>query len=43
MTLLALVGALYFMVCGGPYGLEELPRKVGFGAAVAVLLATPLV
>jgi amino acid transporter len=43
MTLLSLVGALYFMVCGGPYGLEELARKVGFGGAIAVLLATPLV
>jgi amino acid transporter len=43
MTLLALVGALYFMVSGGPYGLEELAKKVGFGAAIVVLLATPLV
>ncbi len=43
MTLLPLVGALYFMVSGGPYGLEELAQKAGFGAAVVVLLATPLV
>lgn len=43
MTLLPLVGALYFMVSGGPYGLEELAQKAGFGAAIVVLLATPLV
>jgi amino acid transporter len=43
MTLLPLVGALYFMVSGGPYGLEELAHKVGFGTAIAVVLATPVV
>jgi amino acid transporter len=43
MTLLPLVGALYFMVSGGPYGLEELAQKVGFGPAIGVLLVTPLV
>jgi len=42
MTLLPLVGALYFMVSGGPYGLEELAEKVGFGPAIGVLLATPV-
>ncbi len=41
--LLSLVGALYFMVSGGPYGLEDLVREVGFGVGVAVLVATPLV
>jgi len=40
--LVSLVGALYFMVSGGPYGIEELARKVGFGAAIVVLVATPL-
>ncbi len=43
MTLVALVGALYFMVSGGPYGLEDLVRKVGFGVAIVILLATPVV
>jgi amino acid transporter len=43
MTLLPLVGALYFMVSGGPYGLEELAHKVGFAAGMAVLVATPVV
>jgi amino acid transporter len=42
MTLVPLVGALYFMVSGGPYGLEELAHKVGFGAAIGVLIVTPL-
>jgi amino acid transporter len=41
MTLLPLVGALYFMVSGGPYGLEELVQKIGFQASIAVLLVTP--
>jgi amino acid transporter len=43
MTLLPLVGALYFMVSGGPYGLEELAHKVGFGVAIVVLVMTPIV
>src|SRR5580700_5058377 len=43
MTLLPLVGALYFMVSGGPYGLEELAQTVGFGWAIVVLVATPVV
>ena len=43
MTLLSLVGALYFMVSGGPYGLEELAKNVGFGVGIVVLVATPLV
>ncbi|MGO8992796.1 MAG: APC family permease [Polyangiaceae bacterium] len=43
MTLLPLIGALYFMVSGGPYGLEELAHKVGFGTGIAVLIATPFV
>jgi amino acid transporter len=42
MTLLSLVGALYMMVSGGPYALEELARDVGFGPAIVVLLAVPL-
>jgi len=43
MTLLSLVGALYMMVSGGPYALEELARDVGFGPAIAVLLLVPVV
>jgi amino acid transporter len=43
MTLVPLVGALYFMVSGGPYGLEELAHDVGFRAAIAVLAVVPIV
>ncbi len=43
MTLLSLVGALYFMVSGGPYGLEELAKKVGLGVALVLLILVPLV
>jgi len=43
LTLFPLVGALYFMVSGGPYGLEELAHKLGFGAAIVVLLVTPVI
>jgi amino acid transporter len=43
MTLLALVGALYFMVSGGPYGLEDLARAVGWRGAIVVLVLTPIV
>jgi amino acid transporter len=42
MTLWPLVGALYFMVSGGPYGLEELAQDVGFGEGIALLAVTPL-
>src|SRR5271154_3204953 len=42
MTLVSLVGALYMMVSGGPYALEELARDVGFGPAIVVLLAIPV-
>lgn len=38
----ALVAATYFMVAGGPYGLEELVQKTGFGVAIGVLVVTPL-
>src|SRR5580698_814143 len=43
MTLVALVGALYMMVSGGPYALEELARDLGFGPAIGVLLLVPVV
>lgn len=39
----ALVAATYFMVSGGPYGLEDLVQKTGYGAAIAVIVVTPLV
>lgn len=43
LTTLPLVAATYFMVAGGPYGLEQLVQKAGATHAVVVLLITPLV
>jgi amino acid transporter len=42
LTLAPLVAATYFMVAGGPYGLEELVHKSGYLAAIAILLLVPL-
>jgi amino acid transporter len=38
-----LVAATYFMVSGGPFGLEDLIGAIGYRASMAVLLLTPLV
>jgi len=43
LTLWPLVAATYFMVCGGPYGLEELVGKAGYRGALIAILVTPLV
>jgi amino acid transporter len=43
MRLLPLVGATYFMVAGGPYGLEDVIGKAGYGMALVLLLGIPLV
>jgi amino acid transporter len=43
VTLLPLIAATYFMVAGGPYGLEDLVKYTGYFAAIGVLLLTPLV
>jgi amino acid transporter len=43
LTLWPLVAATYFMVCGGPYGLEELVAQAGYRQTLLVLLITPLV
>lgn len=42
LTLLPLIAATYFMVAGGPYGLEDLIGKAGYRAAIVILLITPL-
>lgn len=41
--LAALVASTYFMVCGGPYGIEELVQRTGFGMAIVVITVTPFV
>jgi amino acid transporter len=43
MRLLPLVGATYFMVAGGPYGLEDIIGDVGYGRALLLLLIIPLI
>jgi amino acid transporter len=43
MRLLPLIGATYFMVSGGPYGLEDIIGNAGYGRALLLLLVIPLV
>ena len=42
LTVLSLAAATYFMVSGGPYGIEELVQDSGYGLALVILLLTPL-
>jgi amino acid transporter len=41
MRLLPLVAATYFMVAGGPYGIEDILGGAGFLKAILILLALP--
>jgi len=41
MRLLPLVAATYFIVSGGPYGLEDIIGMAGFGRALLLLAAVP--
>ena len=41
MTLLGLVAATYFMVSGGPYGLEDLIAQTGYGWGILILCLVP--
>ncbi|HLJ90682.1 MAG TPA: APC family permease [Candidatus Angelobacter sp.] len=43
LTVLPLVAATYFMVSGGPYGLEELVQNSGYKIGLAILILTPLI
>ena len=43
MRLLPLVAATYFMVSGGPYGIEDILGGAGFLRAIVILLALPVV
>jgi amino acid transporter len=43
MRLLPLIVATYFMVSGGPYGLEDIIGKAGYGRALLLLALVPLV
>ena len=42
MRLLPLIAATYFMVSGGPYGLEDIIGGAGYGRALLILLIIPL-
>lgn len=42
LTFLPLVAATYFMVAGGPYGLEELVGAAGYKVTFLILLLTPI-
>lgn len=42
MRLLPLIAATYFMVSGGPYGLEDIIGKAGYGRALLLLLVVPM-
>jgi amino acid transporter len=42
MRLLPLIGATYFMVAGGPYGLEDIIGDAGYGRALLLLILIPL-
>jgi len=42
MTLAPLIAATYFIVAGGPFGLEDIVAKSGYSSALLILLLTPL-
>ena len=37
-----MIAATYFMVAGGPYGLEDIVQKTGYTATLLILVITPL-
>jgi amino acid transporter len=43
MRLLPLIGATYFMVAGGPYGIEDIIGNAGYGRALLLLLVIPVI
>jgi len=43
MRMIPLIAATYFMVSGGPYGIEDILGGAGFGRAIWILLLLPLV
>lgn len=42
MRFLPLIAATYFMVSGGPYGIEDILGGAGFGRAIIILLVLPI-
>jgi amino acid transporter len=41
LTLLPLIAAIFFMVSGGPYGLEEIIQKAGYSKTILILAIVP--
>jgi amino acid transporter len=42
LTLAGMIAATYFMVAGGPYGLEDVVQKTGYAGTLLILVITPL-
>jgi amino acid transporter len=42
ISVLPMITATYFMVAGGPYGLEDIVQKTGYAATLLILVVTPL-
>ena len=43
LTLAPLIAAIYFIVAGWPFGLEEIVSKSGYAGAILILLVTPAI
>jgi amino acid transporter len=43
LTLLPLIAAIFFMVSGGPYGLEEIIQKAGYSRTILILALVPFI
>lgn len=43
VALLPLIAATYFMVSGGPYGLEDIVGQAGYGRALLLLCVVPVI
>src|SRR5580704_4651339 len=42
ISVVPMIAATYFMVAGGPYGLEDIVQKTGYAATLLILVLTPL-
>ena len=42
ISVVPMIAATYFMVAGGPYGLEDIVQKSGYAATLLILILTPL-
>ena len=43
VTLWPLIGAVYLMTCGGPFGVEDIVSQSGYLGAILLLLITPVI